>query len=143
MSRKQQRSITISAENDDWLGQTGRNASELIDHLVTQYRKHGDISNAVEQLRREQIQSEIDSLQTQIEQKQTELTRIEEREQKREEQEVDAWEKSLSELQFTTLVGETIIDSPDTLIERRADEHGLTAEEFKQEAIDRWEARDA
>jgi len=144
MSEKTRRSMTISEQNDEWLGRTGRNASEMVDHLVTQYRKQGSAAGAILELREEQLLSEIDSLQSQLKTKEDELEHVLEQKetmQQRKEQEPDAWEKSLNNLRFETLVGETIIESPDKLIERRAGEHGLTVEEFEQEAIDRWEAR--
>lgn len=146
MSNKERRTVTISESNDEWLGQTGRNASELINELVTEYRKGGGSRGAVLQLRIEQLESEIDNLETQTESKREELDQLKERKQRAEKRELendaDRWDTTLSKLDFREYgsVGASII-SDDDFVQRRALEHGMDVETFREAAIDRYEDR--
>jgi hypothetical protein len=148
MTEKARRTVTISESNDDWLGQTGRNASELVDNLVTEYRKGGGSKGAVLQLRIEQLEAEIDNLETQLGSKREQLERLNDRKDRAEKRELeseqDRWETTLSKLSFREYesVGVTIT-SDDDIVERRALEHGMDIETFREAAINRWEDRAA
>jgi uncharacterized protein (DUF3084 family) len=148
MAEKTRRTVTLSPENDEWLGETGRNASELIDHLVTEYRKNGGAKGAVLQLRIEQLRAEADNLESQAENKLDRAKKLEQRQRKVEQTESatksEQWDIALSKLSFTSYstVG-TSIESDDELVAECAADLGMGIAEFREEAIDRWEDRHA
>lgn len=146
MTEKERRTVTISKENDEWLGENGRNASQVVDELVTKRRESGGLDAAIAQFRIEQVKSEIESMEKQLEMKRDELAEIKEDQRKAERRESvresERWDETLSALDFTHLQSTgTYISASDGVVADRAAEHDMTVEEFRAEAIERYEER--
>jgi len=76
MAKKRQ-SLSLSEENKAFLDRDDINASGLADKLISQYRSGGAHDRQMLNLRKNQIEAEIDSLENQIEHKRKELEKVE------------------------------------------------------------------
>lgn len=76
---KSRRSVTLEPDVDEYLSQDGVNASELVNDLVKNHLTGGGDKQAMLELRKEQVNGEIDNLKQQLKQKEEELATIEER----------------------------------------------------------------
>lgn len=73
---KERRTISLTPENDAYLGKEGVNASQLVDRLVESYRSAGGDETGMLKLREQQLQSEISELESRLEAKRSELEQV-------------------------------------------------------------------
>jgi len=145
MTSKEIRSVSLSPENHEWLSGTGRNASELVDALVTEYRKGTDPDATIMKYRLEQLNSEIESLENQIETKESERDRLKKQLAEAETaSDAGVWDETFSILSTSYYKSTGVsITSDDSTVKQRALEHGMDVDEFKDEFMTRWEDRNA
>lgn len=74
---KDRRTVTLDPEVDDYLDREGVNASELVNKLVRNHMTAGGDDEAILQLRKQQIQSEIQELANRKETKKQEFEQVE------------------------------------------------------------------
>lgn len=73
---KQRRTVTLDPEVHEFLSTEGVNASQLINRLVKNYNTAGGDRQTMLELRKQQIQSDIQELEARINNKQDALTTI-------------------------------------------------------------------
>lgn len=76
---KERRTVSLDEEVEEYLASEGVNASELVNKLVKKHASAGGDERAMLELRKEQLQSDINSLGGRIESKEKELERIQAR----------------------------------------------------------------
>jgi len=79
MSDKERISATVDPEVKEYLDQQDINTSGLINKLIKQHMGAGDSTRGILELRRDQIEAEIQSLNTRVDHKEAELEKVDSR----------------------------------------------------------------
>lgn len=95
---KKRKTFSVDKEVYDYLQQEHVNASGLVNSLVKQHRKGGVTDDVIREFRRQQVESEMESLEDQLTQKESELQRLKSFEVKKENEQIDAVDSMLDEI---------------------------------------------
>lgn len=128
---KERRTVSLEPDVDAYLSRDGVNASELVNDLVKRSMNGTDTDDALKQLRKEQLRSEIEDLQNRAENKREELKTIEELEEEKEEEQTAKLEDAIEKAKGAPR------DPDHPAIQAQSKRVGMTPEEFIEELPDR------
>lgn len=74
---KQRRTVSLDDDLDDWLGNDGRNASELVNRLVREYRNGGRAENVALGMRLEDIEHRLEQERAEVARAESRIERLE------------------------------------------------------------------
>lgn len=128
---KERRAVSLDPEVDAFLAREEVNASGLVNDLVKRHMNGTDGEDALRELRKKQIRSEIESLENRAENKREELETIDAVES-------DAEEERKAELEDAIAKCEGVPrDADNPAIQAQAKRVGMTPEEFINELPER------
>jgi len=140
---KERRTVSLEPHVDDYLSQTGVNASELVNDLVERHMNGGASESEILEFRKRQVKSEYESLADQARKKLEEFNELQEREQQEAQEEQDdreeQWSEAMRAMSVDEIGGTTIVTTDETYVEKWANKLNLSVPEFKAEVIDRSE----
>lgn len=137
---KKRRTVSLEESVDDYLDQDGRNASELVNHLVKQHMNGGASTDQILEFRIQQVESEVENISGELERKESELSELKDRKEQnqseQQEEQQQAIEKAAQALRVDELESTGVYVANDAeFVEQEADRVGCTPEELKEEAI--------
>lgn len=95
---KKRKTFSVDEDVYEYLQQEHVNASGLVNSLVKQHRKGGVTDDVIREFRRQQVESEMESLEEQLSQKESELQRLESFEVEKENERMAAVDSMLDEI---------------------------------------------
>lgn len=124
---KERRTVSLEPEVDAYLSRDGVNASELVNSLVKKSMNGTDTEDALKELRKEQLRSEINDLRTRAENKEEELETIEEIQEEQEEERQSELQEAIEKAKGLPL------DPDNPGIKNQAEKVDMTPEAFVEE----------
>jgi hypothetical protein len=124
---KERRTVSLEPEVDAYLSRDGVNASELVNSLVKKSMNGTDTEDALKELRKQQIRSDIQELQTRMESRREELDTIKDLEEEQQKERESQLQEAISKAKDAPR------DPENPAIQTQAEKVGMSPEEFIDE----------
>jgi len=143
---KQRRTVSLEPEVDEYLSQSGVNASELVNELVEKHMNGGASEDQIREFRKKQVKSEYEQYANQARMKLEELNELQEREEQENQQEKEGvdqrWSDALDVMDVDEIGGTKVITTDEKFVSQWADKLNMDIAEFKAEVIQRTENKE-
>jgi len=138
---KKRRTVSLEPEVDEYLSQSGRNASELVNDLVKKHMNGGATEDEILEFRIQQVKSQREDLAGRLEQKDNELSTLKERKEQQEKQHTQEQREKIETMAEYLSVSELgsadqpFIDNDNSTVQELAEKANCSPEELREEAI--------